>query len=273
MTLFGLVETWDSLFYSMLNGIEYTRYLIAYPSFGKHLKANKEFKNKHQGNRCFIVLNGPSVNKHDLTPLADEYVFATNYFFRAPLCQIVKPNYYCWLDSKALVDERAVPLVNEIRESCPGTQIFLNAKGVKKLGEAEDLHYVYTKHLANKYGVKCNLSGFCSSFLTVAFMAVISALYMGFDEIYILGLDFEPNGFTHFTNLGKNTDCIKPGEESTKEKVAGHYWGYTLAQYQSYYLEKLARKMGKRIVNLNPNSYVRAFEFAHFEDIIKNQRG
>ena len=36
------------------------------------------FRNKHKGERCVIVGNGPSLNEMDLTPLANETTFAVN---------------------------------------------------------------------------------------------------------------------------------------------------------------------------------------------------
>ena len=69
-----------------------------------------------------------------------------------------------------------------------------------------------------------------SYYSTVALQAINNALYMGFNEIYILGLDFEPGVFKHFVDLGvKNGD---PSKMSDKDEVCGRHWQYTKAQYR-----------------------------------------
>ena len=84
MNLINIVEKWDGVLYSFINVVASFLYIVNYPRWGKILKRNKELKDRHKGGRCFIVLNGPSINNHDLSSLKDEEVFATNYFYRAP---------------------------------------------------------------------------------------------------------------------------------------------------------------------------------------------
>ena len=38
------------------------------------LQNNKKLKNKHKGQRCFVLCNGPSVAGQDLSPLKNEVV-------------------------------------------------------------------------------------------------------------------------------------------------------------------------------------------------------
>lgn len=268
MNLINLMEKWDGALYSMINVVAKCLYVIHYPKWGKILNKNKELKDKHKGERCFIVLNGPSINKHNLSALKNEVVFATNYFYRAPLCQTVAPNYYCWLDSKVLTDGRINDVFPELQEACPNTKFIFNIKGSGVLGNIPSVYYVYPKTLPSIFGVQYDLSKTPSNVGTVAYLAILAAVYMGFKNIYLLGLDFEPTGFSHFQSLGTNTECVKPGEKSSKLEVAGEYWGYTCSQYQSYYLQSLAEKKDCQIINLNENSFIRAFPFAKYEDII-----
>ena len=44
----------------------------------KFLRKNIEYKDKYKGKRCFIIGNGPSLKKHDLTLLKDEFVLTVN---------------------------------------------------------------------------------------------------------------------------------------------------------------------------------------------------
>lgn len=269
MNLINLMEKWDGLFFSLINIAAKLLYIKNYPKWGKILNENVSLKNKHNGDRCFIVLNGPSINEHDLSALKDEIVFATNYFYRAPLCTIVEPNYYCWLDSKVFSDGRIVEIFSEMKNACPKAQFIFNIKGLNSIGQRPDVKFVYPKTLPSVFGVQYDLTKTPSNLATVAYLAIISAIYMGFNKIYVLGLDFEPTGFSHFQHLGDNTECVKPGEKSSKLEVAGEYCGYTYAQYQSFYLQELAKRKNCQIINLNEKSFIRAFPFAKYEDIIK----
>lgn len=269
MNIINIVEKWDGVLYSSINVVARLLYITKYFSLHQLLKKNKIYKDKHKGERCFIVLNGPSINSHDLSSLKNEVVFATNYFFRAPLCKVVEPKYYCWLDAKIFFRPEAKEVMAELTDACPNAHLFLNSKGYAALGDRDNVSYVFAKHLPNIYGVRNDMSGLCSNYSTVAFLAMSSAIYMGFKEIYVLGMDFEPGGFKHFINLGEGTECSRPDDKSLKDEVCGLHAGYSKAQYESYYVAKLAEKNNCRIINLNPNSCIRAFEFDKFENVIK----
>jgi hypothetical protein len=61
----------------------------------KYNKKLKSFKNIHEGKRCFIIGNGPSLKTEDLEKLKNEYTFAANkiyvVFDETDWC----PTYYC----------------------------------------------------------------------------------------------------------------------------------------------------------------------------------
>ena len=269
MNLTRLVEIWDGILFFLINVVGKCLYCIEYIKNRKVLSQNKALRNKHLGQRCFIVLNGPSINYYDLSPLRNEIVFASNYFFRAPLCNVVAPNYYCWLDAKLFLSDAGQETIYELTNKCPDAHFLFNYKSVNSIEKKDNISFVYSKHIPNKFGIKNDLSGLSSNFSTVAFFAIASAIYMGFKEIYVLGLDFEPGGFKHFTNLGKGTECLRPGEKVLKTEVCGLHWGYVKAQYESYYIADLAKNNKCRIINLNPNSCIRAFEFGNYQDIFK----
>ena len=115
------------------------------------------------------------------------------------------------------------------------------------------------------------MAGLSSGFSTVAFYALNAALYMGFSKIYVLGLDFAPGAFKHFDE--SMDKCDNPQGASKKVDVCGNYWSYTKAHYEAFALNKEAKKRKQTIINLNPDSFIRAFEFDEYERIIRiNER-
>ena len=263
MVLSSIIEKWDAILYGAYNFFYDIKILF---TKGKY-KRNKELKDKFRGNRCFVLMNGPSLNEHDLSFLKNEIVFASNYFYRADLSSLVEPNYYCWADSKIFFTPEAKLTIEEIRESCPGVKFLLHHAARQALGEADDIYYEYCKHMPNLYKVKNDFAGLTSNLGTVAFHAINAALYMGFDKIYVLGLDFAPGAFQHFVDLG--AECEDPSKKESKVDVCGNYWAYTKCQYESYALNEFAQKHGQRIINLNPKSYVRAFDFGNYEQLFQ----
>lgn len=270
MRLSEIIEYWDGVLYTAYNIVAKAKYLML-PSKQKTIfKKNLELKDKHKGERCFIIMNGPSINEHDLSLLKDEVVFCSNHLYKSKIAQVLNPTYYCWTDKGDLVSDHAMEVVDGIRKACPRAKLILNCRGIERIGLQNDIYYTYCKHLPNIFGVRDQLDSICSNFHTVAFYTMNAALYMGFKDIYVLGLDFNPGGFVHFENLGPGTECMKPSEYTEKKNVAGLHWEYTKSHYESYDVNRFARKKkDARIINLNPHSCIRAFEFGHYESLFE----
>tara|TARA_B110000285_G_C14678352_1_gene403542 strand:- start:50 stop:403 length:354 start_codon:yes stop_codon:yes gene_type:complete len=53
-----------------------------YSSFGKiNQQKLSKYKNLHKGKRCFLIANGPSLNKMDLSCLKNEITFGMNRIY------------------------------------------------------------------------------------------------------------------------------------------------------------------------------------------------
>ena len=272
MNIPKIVEKWDGIIYQAYNVLSSAKFYLLPGELKKLIKNNKKYKDAYEGKRCFIVLNGPSINSHDLKSLGDEMVFASNYFYRSSLCKLVKPNFYCWLDSNIFVDDGYREIFDEINALCPNAQLFINSRGYKKNCDIKNANYTFNRHFPNCYSLKVNISRRVSNFATVALYCMAIAIYMGFKKIYVLGLDFEPGAFKHFTNLGEGTECDDPTKKSDKYDVCGNYWSYAKSHFEFYKMNEIAKKHGASIINLNSNSCVRAFSFQKYEDIInKNE--
>lgn len=83
------------------------------------------FKDIHKGKRCFIMGNGPSLNRMDLSRLAGETVFACNAAFLLFDRISWRPRYYVCVDSRVLPD-RAAEIDVMLTEN-PGMQGFFPA--------------------------------------------------------------------------------------------------------------------------------------------------
>jgi len=267
MQLSMIVEKWDAIMFEIYNVLADLKWIVVKRKYSKIVEKNRRFKDLYIGNRCFILLNGPSLKEHDLSYLENEVVFTTNYFYKSEIADVVKPDFICWQDSKFLITDECMKIKSEVKKKLPSTKMIFNIRGYRKNEQEDNVFYTYNKHLPNWYSISNDLSNNCSAFSTVAFYAINCAIYMGFKEIYVLGLDFGPGGFKHFTNLG--VECDDPRLMNNKREVCTEYWSYAKAHFESFALNKFAIKKKCRIVNLNPESYIRAFEFGEYEKIFK----
>ena len=115
MQLSEYVEIWDTILFRVYNVIARLKWFVLPWNIKKIVRRNKVFKNKYKGERCFVLLNGPSLKEHDLSALKDEIVFTTNYFYNSTLADVVKPNYHCWLDSLLVSENKDNKLITDIR--------------------------------------------------------------------------------------------------------------------------------------------------------------
>ena len=266
MQLFDYVNRWDHLLYFAYNNTAYLKYLSLSKDIKALLKKNRDLKQTHKGERCFIVLNGPSIKNYNLSLLEREYVICCNQFYKSALVSIVKPNLFCWQDSKELVTDEGQKIINDIKTKFSDALLLFNIKAYRKERKDNDnLFYTYNKHLPYYGHIRNDLDKLCSGFKTVAFYAINAAIYMGFSDIYIVGLDFEPTGFKHYNDIPgamKELNTI-----NDDHKICDHFWAYSQQHLEAYAIAKYAKDNCVRIVNVNDQSYIRAFQFGKYEDI------
>lgn len=261
-----IIEKWDSLLFDLYNLTADLRWIVlSNRKLKKLVKRNSVLKDKYKNQRCFIVLNGPSLKKHDLSKLRNEIVITTNFFYRSDLAELIEPNFVCWQDATFLVNDAFEEIKEEIFTKFSNIKLIINSKGYNPTSHDDRVFYTYNKHLPHQNRIHSNLSGNCSAFSTVAFYAINCAIYMGFKDIYLLGLDFGPGGFQHFANLG--VECDNPQKMSQKEEVCAEYWSYSKAHFESFALNSFAKKKGCNVVNLNSDSYIRGFDFGNFNNL------
>ncbi len=152
--------------------------------WGKQLQS---LKRKYSGKRCFIIGNGPSL-RADLNRLKNEYTLLSTEFTISLTRQTGDQHFYCTQDDKI-----ATSSVDEINSKIKTPFIFapINLKWYYGI----DLHTNYFfNQLRAEAETKCpefseDISSWIGVGNTVAYTAMQLAAYMGFTEIYLLGID------------------------------------------------------------------------------------
>ena len=164
----------------------------------KHVHKIERFKNIHQGKRCFLIGNGPSLVAEDLNKIKNEYSMAANKIFQAFPNTEWRPTYYFCDDSilcRELFAEKE-PLQNVLSVCEAGfssTKHALNKYHQDK--DITNLYYYESRNTIDKAGKLTPLfSDDCGKCVyacyTIVYIMYQIAVYMGFKELYLLGMDF-----------------------------------------------------------------------------------
>lgn len=147
----------------------------------------KAFKDVHKGERCFIVGTGPSLKPEDLDTLKvnNEIVFAPNRIYEIFDKTDWRPTYYANQDFKLI--EKTVNKIKEI--DCPK---FLPIDVEKFFENENDINYFVLKHkdyYPKDAEFSFDLTDYIAQGFTVTYGLIQIAVYMGFKDIYLLGID------------------------------------------------------------------------------------
>lgn len=246
-----------------------------------HLCApNIEYKNVHQGQRCFIVCSGPSIKKQNLLLLKNEITFFVSSGFLHPDYSAIQPDYHCTPDiypTPKLTTESYVKWFKLMDSKIGDTQLFLSAadeKFIKQndLFSARQVSYLNMGLDWDPYRGKIyDLTKKIPGIHTVPIMAIMIAMYMGCREIYLLGVELDEiwcGEYRHFydneimrNDLAVNEDCktISPLIES--------FLGYYYIWQQFSILKNIAEANNIEILNATQGGALDAYKRVKFENL------
>lgn len=180
------------------------------------------FSNKHQGERCFILGNAPSLKEENLSLLKNEIVFIVNKGYNAIDIGLTHFNYY------VLTDERVYNTdFQDIQNKVDCTRFYshplIDNKNYNS-GPKEDFVSIKKFYKKDKGSLGILKNNIPKSFeegwgktRSVVFDAALVAFFMGFKNIYFLGVDLYHNsaGATHFYPTSQREENSR-GEINTK---------------------------------------------------------
>jgi len=170
------------------------------------LTSFESLRDKHKGERCFILGSAPSILSEDLSLLKDETVIVLNHGYKLIDHGLVNYDYYVCIDPKTY-NESTGSIKTLIPENTTRfySEVILNSKGYMQ-SEIHESAIQITKNeefpiLENKFPSSFD-QGWTSA-RSVIFDASIIAHFLGFEKVYWLGADFyyPPNKDTHFFGI------------------------------------------------------------------------
>jgi len=145
------------------------------------------YQNKYKNERCFIIGNGPSLNKLDLTKLKNEYTFGVNAIYTNIDKMDFLPTFYVVED--VFVAEDRAEEINNLR----GPEKFFGNYLKYCLTDDKDISWL---NVIFRYDNYKNFPHFSKNAIrriwtggTVSYLCMQLAYYMGFKEVYLIGFD------------------------------------------------------------------------------------
>jgi hypothetical protein len=141
-----------------------------------------DYKNRHKGQRCFVMGNGPSLAQMDLSSLDREFSFGTNriylLFDQIPFA----PSYY------VSVNELVLQQFFEEIATLPMPK-FLNWNQREYFSRDASINFLRLGLGIRDRFDGDRIEGKISSGGTVTFVALQLAFWMGFSEVILIGVD------------------------------------------------------------------------------------
>jgi hypothetical protein len=168
-----------------------------------------KFKNIHEGKRCFLIANGPSLLKTDLSMLKNETTFGLNRIYLNYENMGFKPDYLVCIN-KLVLKQFAKDFDNDTMPK------FLNWQSRKDTRFINNVHFVEMNFLATDFSKDIAYSLTPSATVTYAALQII--YYMGFKEVVIVGMDHS------FQYHGKPNEAQKRKDEQDVNHFSPNYF-------------------------------------------------
>lgn len=221
-----------------------------------------KYHNKHTGERCFLIANGPSLAHMDLNWLKNEFTIGMNRIYLIYNKLGFKPTYHFVINDLVL-EQFAEELSN-----VPSIKFF-NWSKLNLFSGTENMNFVRLKIGFNdKFSTEPSQGIWSGG--TVTYAALQMIYYMGFTEVYIIGLDH------NFNEQGRPNKT----EIRTQEKDESHFHPNYFPKgikwqlpdlYRSELAYAIARenfeKEGRIILDATENGKCEVFDKISFDEL------
>ncbi len=168
----------------------------------------REYKNTCKGKACFIIGNGPSLSAKDLSIIHKRNIdsFAANRIYLMYEKTNWRPTYYM------CQDRQLIQTLDDYYKSC-AEKVLLGYQAIYEYGidVTNAIYFLCDNRDCNRLVEKLDFSEDVDKYIidgaSVLYSAIQMAVYMGYSEIYLLGVD---HSFSH--TLDKNRRIIEHKE-------------------------------------------------------------
>lgn len=238
-------------------------FIRLYCLFHRRDKRIREYKNKHKGERCFLIATGPSLSLSDVEKLDGKVTFSLNSIVNLFDKTKWRPTYYMIADDN--VYKKLKKSINELEDSTvfwgdffikhferDGINIKMNLvtpmlMGAKSKIWRKELYKRKFSDRADKY----IYYGFSTVYLILQLIA-----YMGFSEVVLLGADCNYENGKEYSEITKYDNINHPKDISNKL-----IWDYEVAK--DYFDKNMIK-----VYNATRGGILELFERKELEELL-----
>lgn len=232
----------------------------------KNRQKIKRFSNLHHGQRCFILANGPSLKKIDLTLLLDEITIGLNRIYLLFEGNDFRPTYY------VSINELVLRQFHYEIKSLPFPK-FLNWNERKWFDkEDENTIFIRTALSFSESFIKDPLQPL-STGGTVTYVALQLAYFMGFSEVILIGLDhsFYDKGLPNKIEIqSKTEDTNHFAPDYFPKGVKWQLPDLTRSEMAYQLARKEFERDGRKIFDATEGGKCEVFEKIEFNTLFKH---
>jgi hypothetical protein len=245
----------------------YIQYYIQYlqwqadrdPRYQTSIKRMLALKDKHKGQRCFIIGNGPSLKNTDLTLLKNEITFGLNRIYLL-FSKIGFSTTYFVSVNRLVIEQCAHDIENL---ACPK---FIGWRARDLVEFTDDMMFLLSKpEMAFHTDIT---RGMCEG-ATVTYVAMQVAYYLGFDKVILVGVDhsFTTQGQPHAAVVSQGDD---PNHFDSQYFGKGFRWQLPdlEASEQAYRMAKFHfERAGRKIVDATIGGKLQVFPKVDYQSL------
>jgi hypothetical protein len=241
----------------------FIRSYFRYVSHAKVLRRNESIKDSHSGDAVYILGNGPSLNNFDLAKIFGQDVITMNYFYLHPNVKDFNIVAHCVgepFDSSTWVDPSDMVEKTHARTYWFGLPA---KKFCEQRFRGRNLHY-YLPGVAANFDVlrRSDLSRPTLQYQSTSQMAIMVALHLGYQNIYLLGFDHDWLATRGYSPHFYKEDDVDPAVARADFSVIPYLDMINISKnlFEVYAaIKKIATRQGANIVNLSQPTYLDIF--------------
>ena len=243
---------------------------------GHVLARNKELRDRHRGERCFILGSGGSIRLYDLPRLEGHVVMTQNNFFVHEDIAAIRPRYQCTVPyyHPAELQSTWVDWITDMQRALPDATFFweVNTRDLIERNFATlagKSYYLRTRHdLLTLRKAKVDITKTIMTVPTALTECLTVAMYLGFSPIVLLGFDYDQicskpgqNFQNRFYGLSKitDTDAERAIDVRDGEKSATGWFNRWLNFKQLFLIKDFADTNGIEIINGSEEGILHVF--------------
>jgi hypothetical protein len=241
------------------------------------LKKNEELKDRHVGSRCFILGAGSSVKEQDISKLEGEFVISVSNTFVHPIFPRIKPRYHVLPTllknhGRLHSEEKFVGWLRVMEVATGDAEMFMHI-GDREMVERNGLfknciiHWVeYSVAWDENFDAPIDLM--CvPPIWSVSELALTVAVYLGFDKIYLVGIDHDWfNGVLVYFYDHTKEHAMRP-DQSDLSFADSEYQMRRHAYIFKKYKYLFSMKKNIYNANANPRHYLDVFPKVDFDSL------